>query len=256
LGAGPTFNPCCLVGSLRSPEAGAAGITYSLGTRPWGARSDSQFSAFAARKRMASRRRIVLASGSAGATPRLTRYGHRRRGTDARRSYCFRSQRPVSASQTQSVNNRFRSGKSASPLTKKSKRSQSSSPGHLPFHACRRASFGSKCKHPSACQPQWYCEKLASGHRCGFLPASAGLFARLCRGLREALSGAHAHQRHRVGARHRAAWRNRRTSFGWVFVGGRLATDAHLLGRRFVCADCRGGHFTAGVSQHSRRVGI
>jgi hypothetical protein len=33
---------------------------------------------------------------------------------------------PTSASQTQSANNRFRSGKSASPLRKKSKRSQSS----------------------------------------------------------------------------------------------------------------------------------
>jgi hypothetical protein len=69
-------------------------------------------------------------------------------------AYCFRPQRPVSASQTQSVNNRFKSGKSRSPLTKKSKRWQSSSPGHLPFHTCRRASLGSKCKHPSTCQPQ------------------------------------------------------------------------------------------------------
>jgi hypothetical protein len=67
---------------------------------------------------------------------------------------CFRSQRCATASQTQSVNNRFRSGKSGSPLTKKSNRSQSSSPGHSPFQTSRRGSFGSKCKQPSACQPQ------------------------------------------------------------------------------------------------------
>jgi hypothetical protein len=55
-------------------------------------------------------------------------------GTFVPRFYaiCFRSQRCASASQTQSVNNQFRSGKSGSPLTKKPKRSQSSSPGHLP----------------------------------------------------------------------------------------------------------------------------
>lgn len=64
----------------------------------------------------------------------------------------------------------------------------------------------------------------------------------------------HAHQRHRVGARHRAAWRNRRTSFGRVSVGGRPATDAHLLGRLFVCADRGGGYGAAGISQHSRRA--
>ena len=46
-----------------------------------------------------------------------------------RGAYCFRSHRCVSVSQTQSVNRRLRSGKSGSPLTKKPKRSQSSSPG-------------------------------------------------------------------------------------------------------------------------------
>jgi hypothetical protein len=60
----------------------------------------------------------------------------------------------VSASQTQSVNNRFRSGKSGSPLTKKPNRSQSSSPGHLPFHTSRRGSSPWKCAQPSADQPQ------------------------------------------------------------------------------------------------------
>ena len=77
-------------------------------------------------------------------------------------AHCFRSHRPLSASQTQSVNRRFRSGKSGSPLTKKPKRWQSSSPGHLPFHACRRASLGSKCRHPSACQPQ--CGQRSMSH--------------------------------------------------------------------------------------------
>jgi hypothetical protein len=51
-----------------------------------------------------------------------------------RSAYCSRSQRCASASQTQSVNRRLRSGKSGSPLTKKFSRSQSSSPGHLPVH--------------------------------------------------------------------------------------------------------------------------
>jgi hypothetical protein len=69
-----------------------------------------------------------------------------------RGAHCFRSHRCVSASQTQSVNNRFRSGKSGAPLTKKPKRSQSSSPGHLPVHACRRGSSAWKCGHPSAVQ--------------------------------------------------------------------------------------------------------
>jgi hypothetical protein len=55
--------------------------------------------------------------------------------------YCFRSHRPLSASQTQSVNNRLRSGKSASPLTKKSKRSQSSSPGFAAHRSGRSAGF-------------------------------------------------------------------------------------------------------------------
>jgi hypothetical protein len=81
-------------------------------------------------------------------------YAKRACENQERVAYCFRSQRRVSASQTQSLNRRFRSGKSGSSLTKKFKRSQSSSPGHLPFHACRRASFGSKCEQPSACQPQ------------------------------------------------------------------------------------------------------
>jgi hypothetical protein len=36
------------------------------------------------------------------------------------------------------VNRRFKSGKSGSPLTKKFKRSQSSSPGHLPLHSVLR----------------------------------------------------------------------------------------------------------------------
>jgi hypothetical protein len=76
------------------------------------------------------------------------------------------------------------------------------------------------------------------------------------RGLRETLSSPHAHQRHRVGARHRAAWRNRSTSFGRVFVGDRLATNAHVLGRRLLCADRGGGRVTAGVSQHVCRAGI
>ena len=68
--------------------------------------------------------------------------------------YCFRSQRCVSASQTQSVNRRLRSGKSGSPLTWKPKRSQSSSPGHLPVHTSRRGSSAWKCAQPSAAQPQ------------------------------------------------------------------------------------------------------
>jgi len=68
--------------------------------------------------------------------------------------HCFRSHRPVSASQTQSENSRFRSGKSGSSLTRKPKRSQSSSPGHLPVHACRRGSSPWKCAQPNACHPQ------------------------------------------------------------------------------------------------------
>jgi hypothetical protein len=64
-------------------------------------------------------------------------------------AYCFRSQRPVSASQAQSLNRRFRSGKSGSSLTRKPKRSQSSSPGHLPVHTCRRGSSPWKCAQPS-----------------------------------------------------------------------------------------------------------
>ena len=44
------------------------------------------------------------------------------------------------------------------------------------------------------------------------------------RGLREALSGAHAHQRHRVGARHRAARRNSSHQF-WVVICWR--SDCH-----------------------------
>jgi hypothetical protein len=60
----------------------------------------------------------------------------------------------ASASQTQSVNNRFSSGKPGSPLTKKFNRSQSSSPGHFPFHTSRRGSSAWKCAQPSACQPQ------------------------------------------------------------------------------------------------------
>jgi hypothetical protein len=71
-----------------------------------------------------------------------------------RGAHCFRSHRCASASQTQSANNRFRSGKSGSPLTKKSKRSQSSSPGHLPVHTRRRGSSAWKCAQPSADQPQ------------------------------------------------------------------------------------------------------
>ncbi len=69
-------------------------------------------------------------------------------------AHCFHSQRPVSASQTQSVNNRFKSGWSGSSLTRKPKRSQSSSPGHLPVYTCRRGSSAWKCAHPSAAQPQ------------------------------------------------------------------------------------------------------
>ncbi len=68
--------------------------------------------------------------------------------------HCFRSHRPESASQTQSESSRFRSGKSGSSLTRKPKRSQSSSPGHLPVHTCRRGSSAWKCAQPSAAQPQ------------------------------------------------------------------------------------------------------
>jgi hypothetical protein len=51
-------------------------------------------------------------------------------------------------SQAQSLNNRFRSGKSGSSLTKKFNRSQSCSSGHLPAHACRRGLSAWKCAQP------------------------------------------------------------------------------------------------------------
>ena len=69
-------------------------------------------------------------------------------------AHCFRSHRPASPSQTHSLNNLFRSGNSGSSLTRKPRRSQSSSPGHLPVHTCRRGSSGWKCAQPSAAQPQ------------------------------------------------------------------------------------------------------
>jgi hypothetical protein len=62
---------------------------------------------------------------------------------------CRRSQRPVSASQTQSVNKRLDQGSPDHRCC-----SQSSSPGHLPFHTCRRGSSAWKCAQPSADQPQ------------------------------------------------------------------------------------------------------
>ena len=64
------------------------------------------------------------------------------------------SHRCRSAFHTHSANRRLISGSERSPLTKKRRRSQSTSPGHLPSHGWRRGSFASNPTHPNACPPQ------------------------------------------------------------------------------------------------------
>ena len=73
------------------------------------------------------------------------------------------------------------------------------------------------------------------------------------RGLRQALSGAHAHQRPRLGARHRPAGRHRRAGAGRVSVVARPGADAHFPGRLPVRADRGGGDRAAGVSRQPGR---
>jgi MFS transporter, AAHS family, 4-hydroxybenzoate transporter len=60
------------------------------------------------------------------------------------------------------------------------------------------------------------------------------------RDLRQALSGAHADQRPRLGTRHRPAGRHRRPSPGRISVGIETAADPHLLRRLPVCDRRRG----------------
>ena len=73
------------------------------------------------------------------------------------------------------------------------------------------------------------------------------------RHLRQAVSGAHAHEWPGLGARHRAARRHRRADTGWLPAVARPRADAHLPQRLPVRADRGGGHRAAGVSWQPRR---
>ena len=72
------------------------------------------------------------------------------------------------------------------------------------------------------------------------------------RHLRQTLSRAHAHQRTRLGARHRTARRHRRAAAGRLPAGDRPQADAHLSERLPVRADRRGGGGTAGIPRQPR----
>ena len=74
------------------------------------------------------------------------------------------------------------------------------------------------------------------------------------RGLRQTLSGADAHQRARLGARHRPARRHRRADPGRIPATDRHGTDAHLLERLPVCANRRRGDRLARQTRPDRAL--
>ena len=74
---------------------------------------------------------------------------------------------------------------------------------------------------------------------------------RLERGLRQALSGAHAHERLRVRDRHRAIGRHRRRAARRVSAGARAAADLCLSVRLRVRGDGRDGDRVPGVARQA-----
>jgi len=74
------------------------------------------------------------------------------------------------------------------------------------------------------------------------------------RGLRQALSGAHAHQRSRLGARYRPPRRHRRADLGRVFVEDRHGAAAYLPQRLPLRDNRRGGDGVALIAGNARRA--